>query len=164
MFQQLLLAIDDSPGSQVAVSFAVSLAEPGTTSVRVFYVNEYLVGGRGITLHTQAEATDLVADAMRQLNSTKIEATGAVCIASYRQVADRIVEAARDHGADAIVLGSSRRRYLGRLFSRQLRERTTRLTALPVITAPPPLEVAGARFELWDAIKQGSDKKRTVVN
>jgi hypothetical protein len=31
---------------------------------------------------------------------------------------------------------------LGRLFSPQVRERTTRLTALPVLTAPSPLKVS----------------------
>jgi len=34
-----------------------------------------------------------------------------------------------------------RHRRLGRLFSAQVRERTTRLTALPVLTAPSPLKV-----------------------
>ena len=46
-----------------------------------------------------------------------------------------------EKSADAIVLGSTRNRRLGRLFSGQVRERTTRLTALPVLTAPAPLKV-----------------------
>ena len=48
---------------------------------------------------------------------------------------------ALERSADAIVLGSTRSRRLGRLFSPQVRERTTRLTALPVLTAPSPLQV-----------------------
>jgi hypothetical protein len=39
------------------------------------------------------------------------------------------------------VLGSNRNRRLGRLFSGRVRERTTRLTSLPVLTAPAPLTV-----------------------
>jgi len=37
-----------------------------------------------------------------------------------------------------------RHRRLGRLFSAQVRERTTRLTALPVLTAPSPLKMASS--------------------
>jgi hypothetical protein len=51
------------------------------------------------------------------------------------------VTTALERSADAIVLGSTRNRRLGRLFSPQVRERTTRLTALPVLTAPSPLKV-----------------------
>ena len=46
--------------------------------------------------------------------------------------------------ADAIVFGSNRSRHLGRLFSPQVRERTTRLTSLPILTAPAPLRVTAA--------------------
>jgi hypothetical protein len=62
----------------------------------------------------------------------------------HRHVASRISDEARKRNADAIVLGSRRRRRLGRLFSSQIRERTTRLTSLPVLTAPSPLEVGNA--------------------
>ncbi|HXN59198.1 MAG TPA: hypothetical protein VN886_01985, partial [Acidimicrobiales bacterium] len=48
---------------------------------------------------------------------------------------------ARERAAGAIVLGSTRNRRLRRLFSAQVRERTTRLTSLPVLTAPAPLRV-----------------------
>jgi nucleotide-binding universal stress UspA family protein len=162
MFQQLLLAVDDSPGSQVAISFATALAQPETAAVHVLYVNEYLVGGRGLTLHTQTEANHLVADAVRQLRSAGIEASGSVCISSYRHVADRIAASAQRRGVDAIVLGSSRSRRLGRLFSRQLRERTIRRTSLPVVTAPPPLKVSDRRLELVDAVKPERDREAAV--
>jgi Universal stress protein family len=53
----------------------------------------------------------------------------------------RIVAAAYERSADAIVLGSNRNRRLARLFSTRVRERTTRLSSLPVLTAPSPLQV-----------------------
>jgi hypothetical protein len=70
-----------------------------------------------------------------------VDASGSVSIASYRRVPQQIVAAAAEHRADAIVLGSHRRRRLARLFSFQVRERTTRLAALPVRSAPSPLEI-----------------------
>ena len=61
MFSRILLAIDDSESSEPAISFAVAMAKSSGGSVRVVHVNEYLVGGRGVTLRTQADATALLA-------------------------------------------------------------------------------------------------------
>ena len=79
--------------------------------------------------------------AVSQLVDAGVRAGGSVSVASYRHVADRIVATARERAAGAIVLGSNRNRKLGRLFSTRVRERTTRLTSLPVLTAPAPLTV-----------------------
>ena len=56
MFQRLLLAIDDSDTGPVAVSFAIAMASPGTT-IHVVHVNQYQVGGRGLTVETRDEAS-----------------------------------------------------------------------------------------------------------
>jgi nucleotide-binding universal stress UspA family protein len=139
MFDHILLAIDDSPASEMATVYAGALATHGRSSVHVFHVNEYLVTGRGVTLRTRDEARALVAQAVEQLGQAGVPADGSSCVASYRHVPARIVETALAHGADAIVLGSRRERGLSRLFSPQVRERTTRLSVLPMLTAPSPL-------------------------
>ena len=107
----------------------------------MLHVNERLVGGNGVALRSRQEATDLVSDAVRQVAEAHVHAGGSVCVAPYRRVPERIVTTALERSADAIVVGSTRRRRLGRLFSPRVRERTTRLTALPVLTAPSPLQV-----------------------
>ena len=43
MFERLLVAIDNSPGSDVALSFAVALAKQSGASVHVLHVNEHVV-------------------------------------------------------------------------------------------------------------------------
>jgi nucleotide-binding universal stress UspA family protein len=141
MFDRLLLALDDSPAGEVATLFATALARRTGASVHVLHVNERLVGGNGATLRTRLESTELVSAAVRQLAEAGVRAGGSVCMSSYRGVPQRIVTTALDRSADAIVLGSTRNRRLARLFSAQVRERTTRLTALPVLTAPSPLKV-----------------------
>jgi nucleotide-binding universal stress UspA family protein len=141
MFQRILLAIDDTPSSEMATVFAGALAGRSGATVHVFHVNEYLVTGGGVTLHTRTESTDLITAAVEQLRAAGVWASGSACVASYRQVPHRIVDAATAQQADAIVLGSHRRRRLARLFSFQVRERTTRLSTLPVLTAPSPLDV-----------------------
>jgi len=141
MFERILLALDDSPAGELAIAFAGALARRTGASVHVVHVNERLVGGNGVTLRSRAEAIDLVTGAVRQLADAGVPAGGSVCVTTYRRVPDRIVASARERSADAIVLGSNRNRRLGRLFSARVRERTTRRTSLPVLTAPAPMKV-----------------------
>jgi nucleotide-binding universal stress UspA family protein len=88
-----------------------------------------------------------------------VRADGSVRVSSYRGVPDRIVAVARERSADAIVLGSNRSRRLSRLFSARVRERATRITALPVLTASSPLEVTalGGAAAWGGALDQGLD-------
>jgi nucleotide-binding universal stress UspA family protein len=149
MFERILLALDDSPAGEVATAFAGALAQrtgagaAAGASVHVLHVNEGLVGGHGLTLQTRQEAIDLVTGAVRQLAEAGVRAGGSVCVSTYRDVPARIVAMAAERSAGAIVLGSTRRRW-GRLLSAQVRERTTRLTSLPVLVAPAPLKVAAS--------------------
>jgi nucleotide-binding universal stress UspA family protein len=145
MFDRILLALDDSPAGEVATVFAGAFARRSGATVHVVYINEHLVGGRGVTLHTDEESRELVNRAVQQIGETGVRVGGSVRVASYHQVPDRIVEEARHRGADAIVLGSHRHRALGRLFSARVRPRVTRLTSLPVLIAPAPLKVRSLR-------------------
>jgi nucleotide-binding universal stress UspA family protein len=163
MFTRLLLAIDDSPGSEVASAFATALARHHGASVHVFHVNEYLVGGRGVTLRTQAQAKDLLTATVHQLRTAGITTTGSSLRATYRDVPSRIAAAAQERGSDAIVLGSERHRRLGRLFSPHVRARTIRLTSLPVVTAPAPLDVSGtARLTVDDVARLQIERQKMV--
>jgi nucleotide-binding universal stress UspA family protein len=141
MFDRILLALDDSPAGEVAALFAGALARRTGASVHVLHVNQRVVGGNGITLRTRAEATELVTLAVQQLADAGVRASGSVRVSSYRRVPRQIVAVARERSADAIVLGSNRHRRLSRLYSARVRERTTRLTSLPLLTAPAPLKV-----------------------
>jgi nucleotide-binding universal stress UspA family protein len=141
VFQRLLLGMDDRPAGQIGVSFATALARQHTAAVRVLYVNQFVVGGRGHTVLTSDEANQLIAGAVDELLAHGVPATGEVLRANCFDMAPRIVDAALRWRADAIVVGSHRRR--GRHFlSGGVRERVMRLSALPILTAPAPLEVS----------------------
>jgi nucleotide-binding universal stress UspA family protein len=141
MFDRILLALDDSPAGDMAALFAGALARRTGASVHVLHVNQRVVGGNGITLRTRVEATELVTRVVQDLAESGVQASGTVRVSAYRSVPGQIVAVARDRSADAIVLGSHRHRRLGRLYSARVRERTTRLTSLPLLTAPAPLKV-----------------------
>jgi nucleotide-binding universal stress UspA family protein len=158
MFDQILLAIDDTPASEMALAYAGALAKKSGGRIHVLHVNEYLVAGCGRTLHNRDEATALITDAVDQLCDAGVRASGTSLVASYRRVPQHIVEAAIEHGADAIVLGSRRARRFGRLFSFQVRERVTRLSTLPVLTAPSPLGRIPTGVIVEDALDQELDR------
>jgi nucleotide-binding universal stress UspA family protein len=141
MFDRILLALDDSPAGEMAALFAGALARPTGASVHVLHVNQRVVGANGLTLRTRSEATELVTLAVQDLADSGVRASGSVRVSSYRSVPRQIVAVARERSADAIVLGSNRNRWLGRLYSSRVRDRTTRLTSLPLLTAPAPLKM-----------------------
>ncbi len=141
MFDHILFAVDDSPAGEIATVFVSALATRTGASVHVLHVNELQVGGRGLTLRTRAEATDLVTGVVDRLTDLDVIAGGSVRTGHYRQVPAEIAATAGERRADSIVLGSHRHRRSARLFSTNVRERTTRLTTLPVLTSPSPLEV-----------------------
>jgi nucleotide-binding universal stress UspA family protein len=150
MFTRILLAIDDSDSNEVAVSFAVAMATQSGGSVRVVHVNEYLVGGRGFTIETQSQAIERLENAVRTLREAGIPTEGSLYLTSTFGVEARIANAAHDWSADVIVLGSRRRRRFSRFGGKGMRERVTALTALPVLTAPAPLQVASGQLPKLD--------------
>jgi nucleotide-binding universal stress UspA family protein len=162
MFQRVLLAVDRSEAGRLVTSFAVALARAAGDrgAVRVVHVNEYLFGGRGHTVETGTEATEVVNDALAELRGAGVEATGQVIRATCFDVAAAIAAAAAEWEADVIVVGSHRRRFgFGR--RRGLREQITSRTPLPVLVSPAPIAL-GRRRSRSSGRSEG-DRNRTSV-
>lgn len=141
MFQRILLAVDSGDAGAVASSFTVALARSCIARVHVVHVNEYLVGSRGLTTESPAEAAGMVADAMKEMHDAGIAATGATYRTTHFDVAHAIADVAEEWRADVVVVGSRRRRF-GASLRQAMREKIARQTPLPVLTAPAPLRVA----------------------
>jgi nucleotide-binding universal stress UspA family protein len=139
MFQRILLALDVGDAGAVATSFTVALARQCDAAVHVVHVNEYLMGGRGLTFEPPGEAADLVADALRDLHAAGVHAAGVTYRTTAFDVPAAVCDLAAQVQADVIVVGSRRRRLS--FFRRSVRTRIARRTPLPVITAPAPLRV-----------------------
>jgi nucleotide-binding universal stress UspA family protein len=152
MFNRILLAIDDSTSSEAAVSFVTAMAQQSSASVRVVHVNEYLVGGRGFTVETQAQAISHLEGAVNSLRVAGIATEGALYLTSCFGVDLRITSAAHDWSADVIVLGSRRHRRFPRLAGKGVRDRVISLTSLPVLTAPTALQVNSGNFPELDEL------------
>jgi nucleotide-binding universal stress UspA family protein len=152
MFTRILLAIDDSDSSEAAVSFATAMAQRSSASVRVVYVNEYLVGGRGFPVRTQTEAIQHLEGAVKALRAAGVPTEGALYLTNSFGIDRRIANSAHDWSADVIVLGSRRRRRFGRFAGKGIRERVIGLTSLPVLAAPSPLHVAAGKVPDLDVL------------
>jgi nucleotide-binding universal stress UspA family protein len=140
MFQRILLALDAGDAGAVATSFTVALARKCDAAVHVVHVNEYLVGGRGLTTESPTEAANVVADALRDMHAVGLSATGVTYRTTVFDLPAAISDLACQVQADAIVVGSRRRRF-SPFRRRRIRERIARRSPLPIITAPAPLRV-----------------------
>ncbi len=145
MFRHLLVAIDETPAAQVALSFATALARDEGGSIHILYANRVLVGGRGLAELSGPEATALVDTAVLQLLEEGIDATGSVSTATSFTIGQVIADAARARRCDAVLVGSQRRSGRWHPFGRGTRERIIRHSTLPVLTAPAPLQVPRRR-------------------
>lgn len=145
MFQKLLVAIDDSDSSLVALSFTVALAKDSGPLVDVLHVTPPL-GMKIFAARTENAAVSLVQEAVLHLREHGVAATGLLARANALNVPHAIVDAALQQRSSAIIVGSGQSRGIHRFFGRGVRERVTRLSTLPILTSPPPLEAPKKRF------------------
>ena len=141
MWDRLLLAMDQSESDQSALALAIGLAAPSRTSVVVLHVRERSPYLRIPPLESMDQARDLVDGAVGALLADGIDACGIVLSAGQHHVARLIATEAAAWSCDAIVLGTTRHRGLGRLNGTGIRERIVRRSPLPVLLAPPALRL-----------------------
>ncbi len=163
MFQRLLVGIDDSEQTEITLCFAIAVAQNCGSTVHLCFVNPFQVGSRGIPLLSDAEATEVVVRGIRRLRAEDIITSGSVRRAPCHRIAEKIASAADEVSAEAIILGSHRRRRWARVFSSGVRERTTRLTTLPVLTSPAPLVLPHPRHcDVQEITKDQESREQTL--
>jgi nucleotide-binding universal stress UspA family protein len=107
MFKHVLVAIDGSTYSQLALPAAIEVARKFDSEVLVLHVSEHDRGRAVVyTLETPADATTMVGDAVKKARDTGVVARGQVRDAATGHVAKVIVETAQANGIDLIVMGS----------------------------------------------------------
>jgi nucleotide-binding universal stress UspA family protein len=145
VWDRLLCAIDQFESGGSALDFVADIAFANDASVRVLHIREVPRMAHAVPLELQADAEQLVRDAVQSLSTLGIAAEGRSSSVFQDHVARRIVEEAAFWECQAIVLGSRRVRGIGRLSGRGVRERVLRLSALPVLVAP----AAESRGSFW---------------
>jgi nucleotide-binding universal stress UspA family protein len=138
-FEHIIFATDFGAHAAHAEAYAVRLATELGAKLTVAHVVM-------LTPPVYAEALAWPVNDLEKAGRDALEATvarirgrHAATMSYFRagQPADAIVDAAREIGADAIVIGTHGRRGLTRMFLGSVAERVLRLATVPVIAVPP---------------------------
>jgi len=158
MYTRILVAIDDSSTSAKALDEAIALAHMLGSQLRIAHISDegpITQHGRGIGTYLDIEKVkdEMRAQGNRLLDAAVAKAAAAGCQADRvllesgrNRVAERIIEAARDWGADLVVIGSHGRRGFERLLVGSVAERLVRIatTSLMLVRETDPSAVGSA--------------------
>lgn len=151
---RILVSTDFSATADTALEYATTLASRLGASIRLLHVFEdpYVAGFYASELYVPMPADvreRLLTDIRRQLaerlpNTAAVTATSEV---SEGVPAEAIVEHARDHGADLIVMGTHGRRGLSHVLLGSVAERVLRTAPCPVLVVRSPGKQPDGRTE-----------------
>lgn len=145
----LLLAHHGTVGAERAAALAFSLAVPGRTRiVHLYVVPDFWDGMQGDDWLNNASTRDtfarhvedqLQAEANEQMRAVadRCAATGIACepVLRYGKPAECLIKAAREHGADLVVIGPPRPKGMTGLRSRMDLEKLARGLDMPLLIA-----------------------------
>lgn len=145
MYKRILVAVDGSATSRRAFEAAVELAKAMGSTLHPFYVIENTPmyfdapGYDPSILRNQmiAQGNDLAAEMNQAMGGRGVQGemiTGEAT--SLDDVPTLVLEAAKTHGADLIVMGTHGRRGVQRLILGSVAERCVRQSSLPVLLIP----------------------------
>lgn len=140
-FEKILVPIDFGLHSTEAMRRAVDVAEHYGASLTLVYVYEPLDYAlpEGYALYTPQQVGQLLEDFKERLRAAarEVESMGATRVSHEvltGPAASEIVEYARTHGMDLIVMGTHGRRGLSHLLMGSVAERVLRTAPCPVLT------------------------------
>jgi nucleotide-binding universal stress UspA family protein len=136
MYDRILVAVDHSEMSQRAVLAARDLAVLSKGEVWVLHLREREVGvktGALVSDEGTAEANAAVAESVEVLTQAGVTAHGEVRNTIFGYAAREIVDDAREHDADVIVMGSRGRGDLAGLVLGSTAHKVIHLTDRPVL-------------------------------
>jgi nucleotide-binding universal stress UspA family protein len=135
MYERLLVAIDHSGSSERVLEAAKDLAVLSKGEIWVMHLREREVLPRTglVPIESDDEATAGVEAAVEMLNKTGVKAYGQVDDAVFGHAARYIVEAADEHDAGVIVMGSRGRSDLAGLALGSTAHKVIHLSSRPVL-------------------------------
>ena len=137
MYDHILLAIDDSEQSVRAVDAAARLAQLAGATVHILHLQERqdVIGksGGSFDVEYKEEAEGIVQKATAVLEGAGVTPTSKIAHVPLGHVAQEIVKAAADVGADTIVMGSHGRSALGATVLGSNAYKVLHLTDRPVL-------------------------------
>ncbi len=134
MFEKVLLAVDGSEHSQMAVGLAAELARLAGGEVIIVHVREHEVSrGPRWEAESKAESEGLLTAARLEVEKAGPRVTSEVAAALQGHAAQAICDAADGHGASVIVMGTRGRSDLRGLLLGSVTHKVIQLAGCPVL-------------------------------
>lgn len=142
MFKRILVAIDASDYSKQILPSAIEIGRKFQSEVFVLHVAEHDRGrAAAYATETPAEATQLVANAVKEVHDAGIAARGEVHDAGAGHIAENIVATAAGEEADLIVMGSRGLSDVEGLFLGSVTHKVLQLARIAVLVTRGPIPV-----------------------
>jgi nucleotide-binding universal stress UspA family protein len=142
MFHRILIAIDDSEYSRQVIPTAIEVARKFQSDAFVLHVAEHDRGRAAVySTETPAQATRLVADAVKAMRDAGVKAGGEVHDVAAGHVAKNIVETAAELRSDLIVMGSRGLSDVQGLLLGSVTHKVIQLAPVAVLVARGPIPV-----------------------
>jgi nucleotide-binding universal stress UspA family protein len=107
VFNKILLAVDTSEQSHLATSKAAELAKGMNSEIHVFHVRPLLAGRGGwLDVDVTEEERNVADDVAAALEAEGLRVSASRIASYHGDTGKRIVDAAKEYGADVIVMGS----------------------------------------------------------
>jgi nucleotide-binding universal stress UspA family protein len=139
MFKKIVWATDGSESAEKALPLARSLAESDEASMIVVYVVEAFAGSRaaGLPVYVdQSEVTERVERRIGELEAAGLRVERRIVEELGARPAPVIAEAARETGADLIVVGTRGHSAIGGLLLGSVTQRLLHIAPCPVLVVP----------------------------
>jgi nucleotide-binding universal stress UspA family protein len=136
MFKTIALAVDGSDHAHKGIPIAAELAKLAGGKVLVLHVREHdRARGQVWELETEEEAQAVVKRALDEVKKAGANGEGDVIRALHGTVAQALVDTARDHKADTIVVGSRGLTDLAGMVLGSVAHKVIHLSDRPVVVA-----------------------------
>lgn len=148
MFKHVLVALDGSEYSQMALPTAIEVTRKFGADLFVLHVAEH-DRGRAVVYsdETPAEATRFVGRAVKTARDAGVAATGELRDVAVGHVAKAIVETAEANEIDLIVMGSRGLSDIQGLLLGSVTHKVMQLAHVSVLVARGPLAVKAAAYQ-----------------
>ena len=145
MYKKILVAIDGSHTSSLALQEAIKLAQEQSARLRLVHVIDefpFITADAGMTDNAQLEeilfkaGQDVIDEARAKVTAAGLEVETALPENLTQRIATVIVEEAKGWSADLIVVGTHGRRGIQHLVLGSVAEGVTRAATMPILLIP----------------------------
>jgi nucleotide-binding universal stress UspA family protein len=143
MFKTVVWATDGSESADAALAYAKSLVAESKGTLVVVHAEEHIYGGRAGGYPVLADSAEIEAKIRAQANELRSAGFAVIVEIGERRAghaAHLIADVAREHDADAIVVGTRGLGPVAGLLVGSVTQRLLHMTSCPVLVVPASVE------------------------